>query len=115
MQICIIKINDMKTLFDSVLINRIQLESNSSEVQLTCRIFENKESYDTEVFLSMSAFNQLLCELEFRGFDIDMDRDMDFIQFGPDDYVYTMDLSKIEQPCFLPLISLPKENKLLRA
>ncbi|AEA43071.1 hypothetical protein [Fluviicola taffensis] len=105
----------MKTLFDSVLINRIQLESNSSEVQLTCRIFENKESYDTEVFLSMSAFNQLLCELEVRGFEIDMENDMDFIQFGPDDYVYTMDLSKEEHPCFLPLLSLPKENKLLRA
>lgn len=105
----------MKALFDSVWINRIQMESNSSEVQVTCKIYEEGQSYDSELFLSMSAFNQLLCELEVRGFELDLENGMDFIQFGPDEYLYTMDLSKEIRPCFIPLVCLPKENKLLRA
>ena len=106
----------MKVLFDSVLINRIQMESNSSEVQLFCTIYEQNENYDTEIFMSMSAFNQLLGEFDVRGIELDMDNNMDVIVFGPEEYIYTMDLSKtIDRPVFLPLVSLPKENRLLRA
>ena len=106
----------MKVLFDSVLISRIQMESNSSEVQLFCTVYEQGVSYERESFISMSAFNQLLCECDVRGIEIDMDRGWDLIQTSEEDYIYTMDLNRlVPQPVFLPLVCLPKENRLLRA
>lgn len=106
----------MKVLFDSVLINRIQMESNSNEVQLFCTVYEQGASYEKESFISMSAFNQLLCEFDVRGIQIDMENGWDFIQTSEDEYIYTMDLyNLVQQPVFLPLVCLPKENRLLRA
>lgn len=106
----------MKVLFESILINRIQLESNSNEVQLSCTVFEQGSSYDKESFISMSAFNQLLCELDVRGIQLDMERGWDLIQTSEDEYIYTMDLNaQLDRPVFLPLVCIPKENRLLRA
>lgn len=106
----------MKALFDSVWIHRIQMESTSGEVQLFCRVYEDNTGYDTEMFVSMSAFNRLMCELDVRGISLDMERDLDCVQVGPEEFIYTMDLSKDTQhPVFLPLVCLPKENRLLRA
>lgn len=106
----------MKVLFDSVLINRIQLESNSNEVQLFCTVYEQDSTYEKESFISMSAFNQLLGEFDVRGLNIDMDKGWDLIQINANEFVYVMDLNEAtSQPVFLPLVCLPKENRLLRA
>ncbi|MNJ83809.1 hypothetical protein D3C87_12340 [compost metagenome] len=106
----------MKTIFDSILVNRIQFESSSTEVQLDCCVYENGSSYDSQIFVSMSAFNQLLCELSVRGIDLNMDEDLDTIVLSNDETVYSMDLSKDdEKPVFLPYYCFPEQNKLLRA
>lgn len=106
----------MKTIFDSILVNRIQFESSSTEVQLDCCVYENGSSYDSQIFVSMSAFNQLLCELSVRGIDLNMDDDLDTIVLSNDEIVYAMDLTKDEEkPVFLPYYCFPEQNKLLRA
>lgn len=106
----------MKTIFDSILVNRIQFESSSTEVQLDCCVYENGSSYDSQIFVSMSAFNQLLCELSVRGIDLNMDDDLDTIVLSNDEIVYSMDLTKDEEkPVFLPYYCFPEQNKLLRA
>ncbi len=106
----------MKTIFDSILVNRIQFESSSTEVQLDCCVYENGSSYDSQIFVSMSAFNQLLCELSVRGIDLNMDEDLDTIVLSTDEIVYSMDLTKDdEKPVFLPYYCFPEQNKLLRA
>lgn len=106
----------MKTIFDSILVNRIQFESSSTEVQLDCCVYENGSSYDSQIFVSMSAFNQLLCELSVRGIDLNMDEDLDTIVLSTDEIVYSMDLTKDEEkPVFLPHYCFPEQNKLLRA
>lgn len=106
----------MKTIFDSILVNRIQFESSSTEVQLDCCVYENGSSYDSQIFVSMSAFNQLLCELSVRGIDLNMDEDLDTIVLSNDETVYSMDLTKDEEkPVFLPYYCFPEQNKLLRA
>ncbi|MNU71123.1 hypothetical protein D3C71_605470 [compost metagenome] len=106
----------MKTIFDSILVNRIQFESSSTEVQLDCCVYENSSSYDSQIFVSMSAFNQLLCELSVRGIDLNMDEDLDTIILSNDEIVYSMDLTKDEEkPVFLPYYCFPEQNKLLRA
>ncbi len=106
----------MKTIFDSILVNRIQFESSSTEVQLDCCVYENGSSYDSQIFVSMSAFNQLLCELSVRGIDLNMDEDLDTIVLSTDEIVYSMDLTKDEEkPVFLPYYCFPEQNKLLRA
>lgn len=106
----------MKTIFDSILVNRIQFESSSTEVQLDCCVYENGSSYDSQIFVSMSAFNQLLCELSVRGIDLDMDGGLDTIVLSDDEIIYSMDLAKDdEKPVFLPYYCFPEQNKLLRA
>ncbi|WP_343637492.1 hypothetical protein [Fluviicola sp.] len=106
----------MKTIFDSILLNRIQFESSSKEVQLDCCIYENGNSYESQIFMSMSAFNQLLCELSVRGIDLDMDENLDTIVISDSEIIYSMDLtSDSDKPIFLPYYCLPEQNKLLRA
>lgn len=106
----------MKTIFDSILLNRIQFESSSTEVQLDCCIYENGISYDSQIFVSMSAFNQLLCELSIRGIDLDMDENLDTIVLSDEEVIYSMDLNHYaEKPIFLPYYCFPEQNKLLRA
>lgn len=106
----------MKTIFDSILVNRIQFESSSTEVQLDCCVYENGNSYDSQIFVSMSAFNQLLCELSVRGIDLNMDEGLDTIILSNEETVYSMDLTKDEdKPVFLPYYCFPEQNKLLRA
>ena len=106
----------MKTIFDSILLNRIQFESSSTEVQLDCCVYENGSSYDSQIFISMSAFNQLLCELSIRGIDLDMDEHMDTIVLSDEEVIYSMDLNRnTEKPIFLPYYCFPEQNKLLRA
>lgn len=106
----------MKTLFDSILLNRIQFESSSTEVQLDCCVYENGSSYESQIFISMSAFNQLMCELSVRGIDLDMDERLDTIVISESEIIYSMDLtSEIEKPVFLPYYCFPEQNKLLRA
>ena len=106
----------MKTLFDSILLNRIQFESSSTEVQLDCCVYENGSSYESQIFISMSAFNQLMCELSVRGIYLDMDEHLDTIVISESEIIYSMDLtSEIEKPVFLPYYCFPEQNKLLRA
>ncbi|MNE94384.1 hypothetical protein D3C80_1923410 [compost metagenome] len=83
---------------------------------MDCCVYENGSSYDSQIFVSMSAFNQLLCELSVRGIDLNMDEDLDTIVLSNDETVYSMDLSKDdEKPVFLPYYCFPEQNKLLRA
>ena len=84
----------MKTIFDSILVNRIQFESSSTEVQLDCCVYENSSSYDSQIFVSMSAFNQLLCELSIRGIDLDIDENLDTIVLSDEEVIYSMDLNQ---------------------
>jgi hypothetical protein len=106
----------MKTIFDSILLNRIQFESSSTEVQLDCCIYENGNSYESQIFVSMSAFNQLLCELSVRGIDLNMDENLDTIRISDQEEVYSLDLTnETEKPVFLPYYCFPEQNKLLRA
>lgn len=106
----------MKTIFDSILLNRIQFESSSQEVQLDCCVYENGSSYESQIFISMSAFNQLMCELSVRGIDLDMDEHLDTIVISETEVIYSMDLTnEIEKPIFLPYYCFPEQNKLLRA
>jgi hypothetical protein len=106
----------MKTIFDSILLNRIQFESSSTEVQLDCCIYENGTAFESQIFVSMSAFNQLMCELSVRGIDLDMDENLDTIVISDSEVIYSMDLtSNTDKPIFLPYYCLPEQNKLLRA
>lgn len=106
----------MKTIFDSILLNRIQFESSSTEVQLDCCIYENGTAFESQIFVSMSAFNQLMCELSVRGIDLDMDENLDTIVISDSEVIYSMDLtSSTDKPIFLPYYCLPEQNKLLRA
>jgi hypothetical protein len=106
----------MKTIFDSILLNRIQFESSSAEVQLDCCVYENGTAYESQIFVSMSAFNQLLCELSVRGIDLNMDEKLDTIVISDSETIYSLDLTnETEKPVFLPYYCLPEQNKLLRA
>lgn len=106
----------MKTIFDSILLNRIQFESSSTEVQLDCCVYESGSSYESQIFISMSAFNQLMCELSVRGIDLNMDENLDTIVISETEVIYSMDLTnEIEKPIFLPYYCFPEQNKLLRA
>jgi len=106
----------MKTIFDSILLNRIQFESSSKEVQLDCCIYENGTAYESQIFVSMSAFNQLLCELSVRGIDLNMDDNLDTIVISDSETIYSLDLTnEADKPVFLPYYCLPEQNKLLRA
>ncbi len=106
----------MKTIFDSILLNRIQFENSSTEVQLDCCIYENGNAFESQIFVSMSAFNQLMCELSVRGIDLNMDENLDTIVISDSEIIYSMDLtSNTDKPIFLPYYCLPEQNKLLRA
>ena len=106
----------MKTIFDSILLNRIQFEQSSTEVQLDCCVYENGNAYDSQIFVSMSAFNQLLCELSVRGIDLNIDENLDTIVISDTEIIYSMDLTnETDKPIFLPYYCFPEQSKLLRA
>jgi len=104
----------MKTLFDSILLNRLQMESNSSEVTLDCTVFERGNQYETEIVLSGNSMNQLLSELACRDIELDFEQNCDEIMLPDGTTVYHMNLDS-GHPIFLPLYVMPEKLRLLRA
>lgn len=106
----------MRTLFDSMIVNRIQLESFSNDVLLNCFIFEEGQNYETDVVLDATAMNQFLIELSMRGIELDFEANGDIIQLPDGEIIQSIDLSKREMdPIYLPLYCLPAQARLLRA
>ena len=106
----------MKTIFDSILLNLLQMESNSNEVTLDCTVFERGNQYETEIVLSGSSMNQLLNELACRDIELDFENSFDEIAMPDGTTVYHMNLDAgQEQPIFLPLYVMPEKLRLLRA
>lgn len=103
----------MNTIFDSILLNRIQIEAHSSQVQLDCIIYEEGVASESQLFLSTSSFNQLLNELSVRGIEIDFDQ-FDSVVISEEETIYCLDLT-CEAPVFLPFYCIPREKMLLRA
>lgn len=106
----------MKTIFDSILLNSLQMESNSEEAILDCTVFENGDSYQTEMVLSATALNQLLNELSCRDIELDFEQQWNEIPLPDGGTVFHMPLDTQDgQPIFLPLYVLPERIRLLRA
>jgi hypothetical protein len=106
----------MNTIFDSILLNSLQMENNSDEAVLGCTIFERGQRYETEVVLSGTALNQLLNELSYREIEVDFDNGMNEIRLPDGGSVYHMQFDTSDrQPVFLPLYVLPERIRLLRA
>jgi len=105
----------MKTIFDSILLNSLQMESNSEEAILDCTIFEKGSQYNTEMVLSATALNQLLNELVCRDIELDFDQ-WNEIRLPDGGTIFRMELDQVnEKPVFLPLYILPERIRLLRA
>lgn len=106
----------MNTIFDSILLNSLQMESNSQEAVLGCTIYERGHQYPTEVVLSGTALNQLLNELSCREIELDFDNGWNEIRLPDGGSVYHMQFDEPgQQPVFLPLYVLPERIRLLRA
>lgn len=103
----------MNAIFDSILLNSLQMESNSDEALLACTVFEDGEQYTTEVVLSATAMNQLLNELACRDIEIDFDA-WNEIRTA-EGSVFHLPLETVERPVFLPLYVLPERVRFLRA
>lgn len=107
---------NMKTLVDSILINRLQMESSSNEVLLNCVIYEEGGQYESDVVLSATAMNVLLNELAFRGIELNFDTDGEEVRLPDGEILYALDLSQsMQAPVFLPLYSIPDQVRLMRA
>ncbi|MDH4474523.1 MAG: hypothetical protein QE487_18100 [Fluviicola sp.] len=105
----------MNTIFDSILLNSLQMESNSEEAILGCTVYENGEHYATEMVLSATAMNQLLNELVCREIELDFEN-WNEIKLPDGGSVFHMQLDSPElKPVFLPLYVLPERVRLLRA
>lgn len=106
----------MRTLFDSMIVNRIQMESFSNDVLLNCFIYEEGQNYETDVVLDATAMNQFLIELAMRGIELDFETNSDTIQLPDGEIIQSLDLSKNQnQTIYLPLYCLPAQARLLRA
>jgi hypothetical protein len=106
----------MKTLVDSILIQRIQMESNTTDVVLNCIVYEAGMDYASDIILSSHAMNLLLNELAYRGHVLDFDAACDEVCFPDGHTMYSLDVAKNEDhPVFIPLYSLPEKTMLLRA
>jgi hypothetical protein len=104
----------MKAIFDSILLNSLQIESHSEEALLDCTIFEKGHQYQTEIVLSSTALNQLLNELSCREIELDFDGCAE-IRLPDGGTLMHMQLDQADQPIFLPLYVLPEQIRLLRA
>lgn len=110
------KTKKMKTLVDSILIQRIQMESNTTDVVLNCIVYESGEDYTSDIVLSAHAMNLLLNELAYRGHELDFDASCDEVLFPDGNTLITLDVTKKHaDPVFIPLYSLPEKTMLLRA
>jgi hypothetical protein len=106
----------MKTIVDSILINRLQMESSSNEVLLNCVVYEEGESYESDLILSSTAMNVLLNELAFRGIELNFDSEGEEVRLPDGEWLYSLDLSRrMSAPVFLPLYSIPDQVRLMRA
>jgi hypothetical protein len=103
-------------LFDSVFVERIIIEENSSTVVLNCTIFEGSVQYKSDLMISHSGLNNLLCELSARGVDIDLEKHLVPIYLGEDDLMYIIECSKFfDEPVFLPMYAMPEQLVKMRA
>lgn len=108
--------NLFSNLEKSILLNRIQIESNSTDVILDCEVYEDGDHYSSEIVISNTTMNQLLNELSFRSFELDFDNGWNEIRRMDGSMLLTMDLSGVnEQPIFIPGYVLPEQIRLLRA
>jgi hypothetical protein len=106
----------MDTIFDSILLNSLQMESGSSEVTLDCTVYEAGTNYDTQLVLSSTGMNRLLSELSFRDIELDFDGGCSMIALPDGTIVSHMDLrSAFEKPVFVPLYIMPENLRALRA
>lgn len=114
--LCFIKTTVMNTIFDSILLNSLQMEGQSGEVTIDCTVFENGEQYQSEMVLTSTAMNRLLNELSCRDIDLDFDRNWDEVILPGGDVVYHMQFDGRDQsPVFLPLYVMPERIRLMRA
>lgn len=114
--LCIIKTNDMETIFDSILLNSLQMESGSSEITLDCTVYEGGANYDTQLVLSATGMNALLSELGSRNIELDFEDNCQELSFADGTVVYHMDLrSEYENQVFVPLHIMPENLRALRA
>lgn len=105
----------MNAIFDSILLNSLQMESSSEEAVLDCTVFEKGTQYRTEIVLSATALNQLMNELSCREIELDFD-DACEIRLPDGGTIFRMELDRGDrQPLFLPLYVLPAQIRLLRA
>ncbi len=105
----------MELLFDSILLNSLQMESQSGETLLDCTVYERGHSYDTQIVLSDTAMNLLMNELACRDIELDFEKG-DRIPMPDGTEIYHLNLDSADRnPLFLPLYILPESMRLLRA
>lgn len=97
----------MKTLLDSIVLNRIQFESTSNYVQLFVNESTGDMEYEAQYFFSMDQFNLILNELAAREIELNFDA-MDSIILPGNEEINYMDLSA--NPIILPAYCMPKQS-----
>lgn len=116
MKLCFIKTENMKAIFDSILLNSLQMEERTGEILIDCTVYEDSAIYDTQFVLSDTGMNCLLNELSCRDIELDFENGCDLIRLSDGTEVYRMDLTgSTVNPVFLPLYVMPQQLRLLRA
>jgi hypothetical protein len=106
----------MKTIVDSILINGLQMESTSTDVTLNCIVYEEGQTYESDLILSATAMNQLLNELLYRGIELNFDEHAEEVRFPDGTSMLHLNLSDtMSNPVFLPMYSMPDQVRLMRA
>lgn len=104
----------MKTLFDSIVINRLQMSSFTEDTTLACTVFESGDQYDTELVLSATSMNQLLNELALRDIEVDFEVNSIELNFPSGEVVIQKFFSE-EFPVIIPPMVLDETRWLMRA
>lgn len=106
----------MKAIYDSILLNRLQMESTSNEVIINCFVVEDGFGYETDIVLNHSSLNQLMSELSVRGLDFNFDELCNETIMKDGQSIIHLDFSKeIDRPLYLPLYCIPEQVRLMRA
>lgn len=105
-----------RQLFDSVLIERIIMEETSGSIVLKCTIFEGSGSYSSDLLITSSGLNNLLCELSVRGIELDLEKHLIPVPVSEDETIFIIECARhFDEPIFLPMYALPQQVVKMRA
>ncbi|TNE53702.1 MAG: hypothetical protein EP338_10655 [Bacteroidetes bacterium] len=106
----------MRTLAPFAKLNKIEFQSDSTEVTLSCSFYSEHEYFDGDMIISQSDLNKLFGSLQQQNEELDLYEMIETQAVGSDYQLYSLNLEHSDvQNALLPQELLPQAQLRIRA